>query len=107
MIVRESEKDNQSYAKIILPPDLEAYETSNSTIVVYEFKIDGMTCVNCSNAIENGLKHAFKDKGLLENNFQQCPCFFFQFTSNPPLIGRSDRYKVAIVTPKQIVHYSL
>ena len=39
---------------------------SDDTIIVYEFKIEGMTCVNCSSAIENGIKNAFKDKGLVE-----------------------------------------
>lgn len=35
--------------------------------MTFEFKIDGMTCVNCSNAIEKGLTAAFKDKGLVVN----------------------------------------
>jgi hypothetical protein len=35
---------------------------------VYEFSIDGMTCVNCSTAIENGLTIEFKNKGLLVEN---------------------------------------
>ena len=34
-------------------------------IVVCEFKIEGMTCVNCSSAIEKGLKLAFENKGLV------------------------------------------
>jgi hypothetical protein len=34
-------------------------------IIVYEFKLEGMTCVNCSSAIENGMKIEFKDKGLV------------------------------------------
>ena len=36
--------------------------------MVFEYKIEGMTCVNCSSAIENGLKNAFSDKGLLETD---------------------------------------
>ena len=35
--------------------------------VTFEFLIDGMTCVACSSAIENGLKIEFKDKGLVSN----------------------------------------
>ena len=35
---------------------------------MYEFSIDGMTCVNCSTAIENGLTIEFKSKGLLVEN---------------------------------------
>ena len=38
--------------------------------LVFEFKIDGMTCVNCSTAIENGLTAAFKDKGLVQDPTQ-------------------------------------
>ena len=34
-------------------------------MVTFEFLIDGMTCVACSSAIENGLKIEFKDKGLI------------------------------------------
>ena len=34
-------------------------------VIVYEFKIEGMTCVACSSAIENGLSSEFKDKGLV------------------------------------------
>jgi hypothetical protein len=33
--------------------------------VEYEFKIEGMTCVACSGAIERGMKLAFVEKGLL------------------------------------------
>jgi hypothetical protein len=40
----------------------------SSCIVTYEFLIDGMTCVACSSAIENGLKIEFKDKGLVCND---------------------------------------
>ena len=40
----------------------------SDSIIVYEYKIDGMTCVACSSAIENGLKHEFKEKGLLCDN---------------------------------------
>jgi len=36
-------------------------------IIVYKFKIEGMTCVACSSSIERGLTHAFKDKGLVLN----------------------------------------
>jgi len=32
---------------------------------VYEFKIEGMTCINCSTAIERGITSEFKDKGLV------------------------------------------
>lgn len=32
--------------------------------IVFEFKIEGMTCVSCSSAIERGLKSEFKEKGL-------------------------------------------
>ena len=35
-------------------------------IITYEFKVDGMTCVACSSAIEKGLTEAFKDHGLVE-----------------------------------------
>jgi formylmethanofuran:tetrahydromethanopterin formyltransferase len=34
--------------------------------IVYEFVIDGMTCVACSSAIERGLVAEFKDKGLVD-----------------------------------------
>jgi len=36
---------------------------SESEIIV-EFKIDGMTCVNCSTALENLMKSEFQSKGL-------------------------------------------
>ena len=36
--------------------------------MTFEFLIDGMTCVACSSAIENGLKIEFKDKGLVCND---------------------------------------
>ena len=38
---------------------------SSQTLITYEFKITGMTCVACSSAIEKGIIEAFKDKGLL------------------------------------------
>lgn len=34
-------------------------------MVTFEFLIEGMTCVACSSAIENGLKNEFKDKGVV------------------------------------------
>lgn len=33
--------------------------------IEYEFKIEGMTCVACSGAIERGMKNEFSDKGLV------------------------------------------
>ena len=36
------------------------------SIIVYEYKIEGMTCVNCSSAIENGMINEFKAKGLVK-----------------------------------------
>jgi hypothetical protein len=39
---------------------------ADSLVVVYEFKIEGMTCVACSGAIEKGLTYEFKNKGLVE-----------------------------------------
>ena len=38
--------------------------TADSLVIVYEYKIEGMTCVACSGAIERGLTYEFKDKGL-------------------------------------------
>ena len=35
--------------------------------IIYEFVIDGMTCVNCSTAIERGLNSEFKNKGLVDD----------------------------------------
>jgi hypothetical protein len=32
---------------------------------IYEFIIEGMTCVACSGSIENGIKIAFEGKGLI------------------------------------------
>jgi hypothetical protein len=37
---------------------------SNATII-YEFKIDGMTCVACSQTIEGAMKKEFSSKGLI------------------------------------------
>ena len=42
----------------------QAQDFPNSNIV-YEFKIDGMTCVQCSSAVERGMGLAFKDRGLI------------------------------------------
>ena len=36
--------------------------------MVLEFKIEGMTCVACSNAIEKGLTSEFKEKGLVTDS---------------------------------------
>jgi len=33
--------------------------------IILEFKIDGMTCVNCSNTIENAMKLEYESKGLI------------------------------------------
>ena len=52
--------------------------------VIYEFKIDGMTCVNCSNAIEKGLSSSFADKGLVKDGISvillmhKLKCIFYQ-----------------------------
>lgn len=45
-------------------PLLANFDNNAGERVTYEFKIEGMTCVNCSNAIEKGLITAFKGKGL-------------------------------------------
>lgn len=34
--------------------------------LIFEFKIDGMTCVACSQAIERAVKQEFQDAGLLD-----------------------------------------
>ena len=31
-----------------------------------EYKIEGMTCVSCSKAIENGMENEFRNKGLIK-----------------------------------------
>lgn len=36
-------------------------------LIVFKFKVEGMTCVACSSAIEKGLTAAFKDKGLCQD----------------------------------------
>jgi len=45
-------------------PLLASFDKNGGERITYEFKIEGMTCVNCSNAIEKGLVNAFKGKGL-------------------------------------------
>ena len=45
--------------------NLDFKKGKNSQMIVYEFKIDGMTCVACSGAIERGLTIEFKGKGLV------------------------------------------
>jgi hypothetical protein len=40
-------------------------EASNE-VMAFEFKIGGMTCVNCSNAIEKAMQTEFEERGLLE-----------------------------------------
>ena len=49
------------------PQDLENLQQAPrpSTRISYEFKIEGMTCVACSGAIERGMKNIFGSKGLL------------------------------------------
>lgn len=42
-------------------------EGNEHLIVVFEFKIEGMTCVACSGAIERGLTFTYKDKGLVQD----------------------------------------
>ncbi|MFS8160664.1 MAG: cation transporter [Candidatus Roizmanbacteria bacterium] len=37
----------------------------NSSTIIYEFKIDGMTCVACSQTIESAMKKEFGDKGCI------------------------------------------
>jgi len=49
-------------AKIHPPTSVE-----EECITVLEFKIEGMTCVNCSTAIEKGLTIAFAKKGLVQD----------------------------------------
>ena len=48
----------------------ELAKEDNETIV-YEYKIEGMTCVACSSAIERGIKNEFKDKGLVYDEDQK------------------------------------
>ena len=40
---------------------------------MYELKIEGMTCVNCSSAIENGMINEFKNKGLVKTEEGEKP----------------------------------
>lgn len=35
------------------------------TTLIFEFKIDGMTCVNCSRTIENAMQKEYENKGLV------------------------------------------
>ena len=44
---------------------IESAQNANNRAVTFEFKIEGMTCVSCSSAIEKGLTYAFKNRGLL------------------------------------------
>ncbi len=45
-------------------PPMAAAENNTSTLIL-EFKIDGMTCVNCSRTIENAMNKEYGEKGLL------------------------------------------
>ena len=45
--------------------DSDIEQNKSPSRVVFEFKIDGMTCVACSSAIEKGLTLEFKNKGLI------------------------------------------
>lgn len=47
--------------------DLEASSVNLYEVkIIFEFKIDGMTCVNCSQAIENAMRQEFTKSGLLD-----------------------------------------
>jgi hypothetical protein len=37
--------------------------------VTFLFKVDGMTCVACSNAIEGAMRNEYKEKGLMLEQF--------------------------------------
>ena len=50
---------------VLKVPTAEPHQQEQECLIVYEFKLEGMTCVNCSGAIENGMKNEFKDKGLV------------------------------------------
>lgn len=41
-------------------------ERASNEVMAFEFKIGGMTCVNCSNAIEKAMKTEFESRGLIE-----------------------------------------
>ena len=44
-------------------PQLDSNECSGGEIVL-EYKIDGMTCVNCTNTIEGAMNNEYQGKGM-------------------------------------------
>ena len=56
---------NSNCSAKVVPEKDEVMAVGAQDLIVYEFKIDGMTCVACSSAIERGMIGAFKDKGLV------------------------------------------
>ena len=58
---------------------------------MYELKIEGMTCVNCSSAIENGMINEFKNKGLVQN--EQSDKSAASKTSN----AKCEEYSVSVI----------
>jgi hypothetical protein len=45
------------------PSDIE--ENAPNITYAHEFAIEGITCANCTNAIERGLRNQFGKKGLI------------------------------------------
>lgn len=61
--------DNIQEVRLDVSADINMENTMtmpNDVKLIFEFKIDGMTCVNCSQAIENAMKKTFTDSGLLD-----------------------------------------
>ena len=72
MTIDDKENDmtlfNSEQKNLVLQQDkTDPEKLQQDCIVVCEFKIEGMTCVNCSSAIEKGLKNAFENKGLAQD----------------------------------------
>jgi hypothetical protein len=56
----EESKHEEDYSHVSVDSPID----SNATII-FELKIDGMTCVACSQTIEGAMRKEFSEKGLI------------------------------------------
>jgi hypothetical protein len=56
--------DDDIYSTITRPTESN-YNSNNAGGMIFDFKLEGMTCVSCSNTIESTIKKEFGDRGLV------------------------------------------
>ena len=60
----DSDGDEEDCVALLSPKELSFSTTTRTSLIEFDFSVTGMSCVACSNNIENKMHESFDSRGL-------------------------------------------